>query len=155
MLPDHVRPRAFAAVELLLDMLHGARSVIHLDLESIVIYFSIAEASMRPLVLGSDVPDHVRRAVKPPEDYRGAISRLLIADRTGLARETVRRKINKLVKAGLLTEDDQGRVRTLRNLDDPAMQKASDDAFAAVQRYDARLRQLGTAGVTRAGDPGS
>jgi len=30
------------------------------------------------------------------------------------------------------------------------MQKAADDVFAAVQRYDARLRQLGGRGVTGA-----
>jgi len=148
MLPDRTRPRSFAAVELLLDLLHLARSVVDLDLESVVIYYCISEASMRPLVLGPNVPDEVRRAEKPPEEYRGAISRLLIADRTGLSRRRVRRKTNALVKSGLLTQDDQGRVRTLRNLDDPVMQKAADDVFAAVQRYDARLRQLGTTGVT-------
>jgi hypothetical protein len=108
---------------------------------------------MRPLVLGPDVPDEVRRAVKPPEDYRGTISRLLIADRTGLPRQTVSRKTDARVKAGMQTQDDRGRVRTLRNLGDPAMQKGADDAFAAVQGYDARLHQLGTAGVTCASEP--
>jgi hypothetical protein len=67
----------------------------------------------------------------------------------------VRRKINALVKAGLLTEDDQGRVRTIRNLDDPALQQAADDVFAAVQRYDARLRHLGAVGAISARDAGS
>jgi hypothetical protein len=70
-----------------------------------------------------------------------------------LLRETVRRKTNALVKAGLLTEDDLGRVRTLRNLGDPAMQKAADDVFAAVKRYDARLRQLGTTGLKDSENP--
>jgi DNA-binding transcriptional ArsR family regulator len=150
LLPADTRPRAFAAVELLLDLLHQARSVIHpdLDLESVLIYYSISEATMRPLVLGADVPPDVRRAVEPPEEYRGAISRVLIADRTGLSRETVRRKVNALLKAGLLTEDSHGRVRTTRNLGDPAIQKAVDDVFATVQRFDARLRQLGADGLT-------
>lgn len=154
MLPEHTRPRAFAAVELLLNTLHIARSVADVDLESVIIYYCVAEASMRPLVLEPDVPDGVRRAETPPEKYRGTISRLLIADRTGLPRETVRRKTSALVEAGLLTQDDQGRVRTLRNLGNPAVQKAADDVFATVQRYDARLRQLGCAGVAD-GDPGA
>ncbi len=154
MLPKHTRPRAFAAVELLLDTLHIARSVADLDLESVIIYYCVAEASMRPLVLGPDVPDEVRRAETPPEKYRGAISRLLIADRTALPRETVRRKTNALVDAGLLTQDEQGRVRTLRDLGSPKVRKAADDVFATVQRYDARLRQLGTAGVA-GGDLGA
>lgn len=147
MLPKDTRPRAFAAVELFLDTLHVARSVIDLDLESVVIYFCVSEATMRPLVLGADVPPAVRSATVPPEEYRGSISRLLIADRTGLPRETVRRKTNQLVKAGLLTEDDQGRVRSARNLADPAIQKAADDVFAAVTRYEARLKALGSRGI--------
>jgi DNA-binding transcriptional ArsR family regulator len=152
LLPIDTRPRAFAAVELLLDILHLARSVIDSDLESVLIYYSISEASMRPLVLGSDVPPDVKRDAEPPEEYRGVVSRVLIADRTGLSRETVRRKINALLKAGLLTEDSQGRVRTTRNLGDPVIQKAVDDVFATVQRYDARLRQLGCDGPASRGD---
>jgi DNA-binding transcriptional ArsR family regulator len=155
MLPTDIRPRAFAAVELFLDTLHIARSVIDLDLESVVIYFCISEASMRPLVLGADVPPQVRHAALPPEDYRGSISRLLIADRTGLPRETVRRKTNKLVKMGLLTEDDHGRVRTTRNLADPAIQKAANDIFDVVTRYDARLKELGGRGMAEPSDKGT
>ena len=148
MLPTDTRPRAFAAVELFLDTLHIARSVIDFDLESVVIYYCISEASMRPLVLDAHVPPEVRRAAVPSEDFRGSISRLLIADRTGLPRETVRRKTNRLVKAGLLTEDDQGRVRTTRNLADPDIQKAADQIFDVVTRYDARLRELGARGIS-------
>ncbi len=155
MLPKDTRPRAFAAVELFLDTLHIARSVIDLDLESVVIYFCVSEASMRPLVLGADVPPSVRQAALPPEEYRGSISRLLIADRTGLPRETVRRKTNQLVKAGLLTEDDEGRVRSTRNLADPTIQKAADDVFAAVTRYEARLKELGSYNISTPREPSS
>lgn len=148
MLPKDTRPRAFAAVELLLDMLHIVRGVADLDLESVAIYYCIAEATMRPLVLGAGVPANVRRAAKPPEEYRGSISRMLIADRTGIPRETVRRKVNALVEAGYLTEDDKRCVRTTRILDNPVVQKAGDNVFAAVQRYHVRLRELGSETVS-------
>jgi DNA-binding transcriptional ArsR family regulator len=146
-LPPDVRPRAFAGVELLLDVMYVAQSFVGLELESVLIYFCVAEATMRPLVLGPNPPGALINTPLPPEEARGSISRLLIADRTGLPRETVRRKTNALIEAGLLYEDKQGGVRTLRNLMSPEVQKAADDVFAAVQRYDARLRQLGRPGV--------
>jgi DNA-binding transcriptional ArsR family regulator len=146
MLPKDTRPRAFAGVELLLDLLESARSVIDLDLESVIIYYCVAEATMRPLVLGEDVPPEVRQSPLPPEELRGAISRMMISKRTGLPRETVRRKTNILLQSGFLTEDHQGAVRTTRNLADPKVQKAADDGFIAVKKYDARLRQLGCQG---------
>ncbi len=143
MLPKEIRPRAFAAVELLLDTIHSARSLVHGDLETVIIYYSIAEATMHPLVLGNDAPEAVRRAKKPPEAYRGSISRLLISERTGIPRETVRRKINKLIEAGLVESGPDGRVRSTRNLDSPQAQKVVLETFAIVRRYNDRLRQLG------------
>lgn len=142
-LPDGLRAQAFASVELLLDLVYTARSIAAIDLESILIYFCVSEATMRPLVLGPDTPADVMAMPEPPEEMRGSISRLLVADRVGFARETVRRKIAGLLAAGLLVEDAEGRVRTRRNLGDAHIQKAAADAHAAVQRYQARLRQFG------------
>lgn len=149
-LPPDVRPRAFAGVELLLDVIYAAQSVVGTDLESMLIYYCVAEATMRPLVLGPNAQPDLINVALPPEAMRGSISRLMIADRTGLARETVRRKTNALVEAGLLAEDPQGGVKTPRNLLSPEIQKAANDVFAAAQRYDARLRQLGRPGVREA-----
>ena len=49
------------------------------DLDSTAIYFCVAEATMRPLVLGKH-PPQTMRLVEPPESLRGSISRLQIAD---------------------------------------------------------------------------
>lgn len=142
LLPPEVRPRVFAAIELFLDLNFITRDFVGGDLDSTAIYFCVAEATMRPLVLGKH-PAETLRLVEPPESLRGSISRLQIADRTGLARETVRRKTNALVKTGLLTEASDGRVRTTRNLADTKVQKAAQDAQKAVERYRARLTELG------------
>lgn len=144
--PD-IRPRAYAGVELLLDVIHAARSVVEADLESMLIYFCVAEASMRPLVLGPNARPDLANVAEPPDEARGSISRLLIADRTNLARETVRRKTNALIEAGVLYEDTQGGVRAPRNLNSPEIQKAANDVYAAAKRYDARLRQMGRPGI--------
>ena len=141
-LPPGLRGQTFAVVELLLDMIYAARSVAPFDLESVLIYYCVSEATMRPLVLG-DTPPEVMNMPLPPEQYRGSISRLLVADRVGLPRETVRRKIAAMISSGLLTEDEEGRVRTTRNLAEPHVQKAVNDGHGAVTRYLARLKQLG------------
>jgi hypothetical protein len=148
MLSIDTRPRVFAGVQLLLDACQIARTVVDLDLESVIIYYCVAEATMSPLMLGPHVPDQARRAVKPPEEFRGSITRLLISERTQLSRETVRRKANALVEAGLLVKDSRGRVSTPRNLDNPRVRQAANDLFTAVERYDARLRQFGARSLT-------
>ncbi len=148
MLSIDTRPRAFAGVQLLLDACRIARTVVDLDLESVIIYYCVAEATMSPLMLGSDVSDQARRAVKPPEEFRGSITRLMISERTHLSRETVRRKTNALVEAGLLIKGSRGRVSTPSNLDNPRVRQAGNDLFAAVERYDARLKQFGGRSLT-------
>ena len=105
---------------------------------------------MRPMLLDPSTPPEVLELVRPPEEFRGSISRLLVSDRLAMPRETVRRKIQQMVAAGFLLEDEEGRVRATRRFGEGAIQKSVQDVYAAVQRYDARLRQLGCAGVTDA-----
>ena len=143
LLPPDVRPKAFAAVELLLDLTYIGQTIVRADLESMLIFMCVAEATMRPLVLGKDVPPETLLLAEPPDELRGSISRLTIADRTGLARETVRRKTNALIRMGLLSEAGDSRVRTVRIMRDAAVQAAAREGFAAVQRYIIRMRQFG------------
>ena len=72
---------------------------------------------------------------------------IAIADVTGLARETVRRKVNRLIELSFAEVDGFGHVRPTRQLADPRWQTVADQAFAAVQRYDRKLRSLGCKGV--------
>ncbi len=80
------------------------------DLETIVVYLTVAVASsslhlrdpaVLDLMAGEPLPDHLHRP----------ISGRAVALATGLARETVRRRIEQLVAAGRLTRDARG-VRT-------------------------------------------
>lgn len=146
-LPPRMRPHAFAANELLLDILHVARKIADVDLDSLLIYLCVGEATMRPLMLDPSTPAEVIEMVRPPEEFRGSISRMLVADRLGMPRETVRRKIQQMVAGGYLLEDDQGRVRATWRFGETVIQTSVQDVYAAVQRYDARLRRLGCAGV--------
>jgi len=80
------------------------------DLETIIVYLTVAVASSSqhlrdPAVLDimadEPLPDHLHR----PTSGRA------VAQATGLARETVRRRIEQLVATGRLTRDSRG-VRT-------------------------------------------
>jgi DNA-binding transcriptional ArsR family regulator len=147
MAPAGLRAHAFAGVELMLDLIYASRVREDIDVEHLLIYFSIAEATMRPMLLNADTPSAVLDMAYPPEAYRGSIARLLVADRLNLPRETVRRKVQRLMDLGLVEEDEQGRVRTTRRLVDDEIQTWAKNLYAAVQRYDMLLRQLGRAGV--------
>lgn len=142
-LPNGLRARVFAADELVLDIWLALQSSIAPDLESVLILVCVSEATMQPLLLGPDAPLHLIDEPAPSNELRGAIARRAVADRTGLARETVRRKTEALIAAGWIEEDAKGRVRTTRTLDQPRVQKPANDIFAAVKRYQARRRQLG------------
>lgn len=121
-----------------------------MDLETLLIFLVVNEAAMRPLLVGpnarADLIDHPH----PPDEARGSISRNLIADRTGLSRETVRRKVNQLIGAGLFTETREGEVRPMPMLSETVFQQIADESYNAVRRYDARLRSLNCAGVAAA-----
>lgn len=147
-IPRDTRPRAYAGIELLLDMMHLLREATGLDHESIMIACAINEAAMRPLLVGPNAPLENLDLAEPPDSSRGSISRMAVAEITGIPRETVRRKIKLLLNAGMLVEAPNGEVRPIRNLISPQWQKVADEGFAAVQRYDRRLRSLGCKGVS-------
>jgi hypothetical protein len=144
---QEIRSKAYAGFELVLDLMHELRAGFKMDAESLLIMCCVNEAVMRPLVLDPKTPASVKAMPAPPEQYRGSISMLLVAERVGLPRETVRRKIKALIRGGWLFEDEEGRIRATPRLAEPASQRMVRESFAAVKRYDERLRQLGFAGV--------
>lgn len=146
-----LRSKAFAGFELLLDLMHELQTGFELDLESILILACINEATMRPLLLDPRTPASAKAMPVAPEEFRGSISMLLVAERVKLPRETVRRKTKGLISRGLVFRDAQGRMRAVSTLVRPEAQRMVRESFAAVKRYDARLRQLGLAGISRAG----
>lgn len=142
MVPD-MRPRTYASVELFLDMLHAVRTLVDIDLESIAIYVCVAEATMRPVVAEASRVAELADVEVAPEDLRGSITMLLVSDRLGMPRETVRRKVKQLIKLGLLYQDDKGRVRSTPNFHEPKMAEAVKGVGDAVRRYSERLAMYG------------
>jgi hypothetical protein len=141
--PPDLRPKTYAALELFLDVLHSVRTVVQIDLESIAIYLCVAEATVRPVVADPETVHRLSTVPVAPEELRGSISMLLVADRLGLPRETVRRKVKKLVEMNLLYQDTEGRFRSTPNFDNPQMRAAVAATHDAVQRYRDRLARYG------------
>lgn len=143
-IPDHIRPINFAGVELILELLQCMRGhYAGVCMDSLLILMCVSDATMRPFMLDPNTSPDIVRAARPPEAIRGSISRMLIADRTGLPRETVRRKVNELCSSGHLLLDADDRVRVAQALHDPRAWAAIERGHDAVLRYLARLEQFG------------
>lgn len=141
-LPEHIRPLAFAGTELALDIVHSVCAIYRVDIESALILMCVADATMRPLYLSRGEGGMVRQ-LNPRADERGSISRQMVADKIGLPRETVRRKIKDLIASGHLTIDDKDRVQIKTMLQMPHVQHELEQGHRAVLRYFERLRELG------------
>lgn len=138
-----LRPRTYASMELFLDMLHAVRGLVDLDFESIAIYVCVGEATMRPLLADPNLVAKLASDPVAPDELRGSITMLLVADRLGLPRETVRRKVKNLISLGLLYEDEKGRIRSTPVFDNPKMAETMKAIQDAVHRYHERLAKYG------------
>ena len=142
-LPLHLRPITFAANELAFDLIYLLQSYSGKDLESVLIMLYVTDATMRPFMLATPPTNDILAAARPPNEIRGAISRRMIADKTGLSRETVRRKTQELSEAGLIVIDEADRIRSAQRLDEPDFQRVIEAAHRAVMRYRQRLEAFG------------
>jgi DNA-binding transcriptional ArsR family regulator len=142
-IPKDLRPKAYASLELMLDVIHSTRAFVQTDLESIAIFLCVSEATMRPVLANPDVMRELATVERAPEELRGSITMLQVADRLDMARETVRRKAKQLVERKLLYVDDKGRIRSTPLFDDPAVRTAVEQIHEAVRRYRERLAKHG------------
>lgn len=142
--PPHIRPINFAGIELLLDLLYYVRSFYgDIDLEAMLVLLCVSDATMRAFMLDASQAQQVMQLPRPPDEVRGSISRRAIADKTGLPRETVRRKTLELTEKGFLIVGADDRVRISYGLADPRAWRSAEQAHRAVLRYLDRLTELG------------
>lgn len=142
-IPSDLRPKTYAASELFLDMMYWVGKLSDTDLESLAILVCVNEATMRPVLGDEDLVERIATIGRAPEEARGSITMLLIADRLGLPRETVRRKVKKLIASGLVYEDDDGRMRSSHKLGEPEVERVIEGIHTAVGRYRDRLSAFG------------
>ncbi|MET0545135.1 MAG: helix-turn-helix domain-containing protein [Caulobacterales bacterium] len=128
----------FASCELLLDILYTATTTYKLDLEAIWIVCCVLHNTMRIIITDADAAENYLGAPEVPENLLLSMSRRAIADKTGLSRETVRRRTNKLLDDGILEAEPNGNVKisqtfALRDL------KALNQIFQSVGAFNKRL----------------
>ena len=133
----------FALGELLLGLMANARNQFGLDLESFWILVCVTDATMRPFILNPALEQGVLTAEQTPDQLRGAISRRLISEETGLPRETVRRKAQELVENGFLAANEEGLLFARTRLSDLEIQRGILDGHRLVQQYLGRLEAFG------------
>jgi hypothetical protein len=142
-IPPLVRAHAFASTELLLDSWYTVTKYYGLDLETIWIILVIGHETMRPWILDPNLAQQHLSDLRVPDTARGSISRLLIADRTGLPRETVRRRVAELIDRGWVVQDERGHVRTpADNMAAQELQQALEEIGSAVGRYHSRIGEF-------------
>ena len=118
-----VAANGLIAVEGLLRIMRAAGDTYGHDYEAILIYWSVAIASVGRIQRSDDLNLLMESGGPLPEEAHHPVSARAIAEATGLPRETVRRKIAVLVAAGHLAQDSRG-VRTIPALVDQRGNKA-------------------------------
>lgn len=142
-LDPHIRPITFGLVELMFDLTFFSRELYGDDLDCALIVVCVCHATMRPFMEAVGHDTKMLCIQSPPEELRGSISRRMIAEKTGIARETVRRKVAMLIDDGLLIADDEDGVRIVPKLHDPRTRDLLESCHKAVMRYMALMQSYG------------
>ena len=122
-----VAANGLIVIEGLLRIMRAAGDIYGHDYEAVLIYWSVATASVGRFLRNDDLVTLIESGGPLPEDAHHPISARAIAEATGLPRETVRRKIAALVADGHLAQDNRG-VRTTPGL----LDQRGNSAFVLV-----------------------
>jgi len=141
-----LRGAAYAACQRLLDCLFSVTSTSKRDLESVWIMACVLHNTLRNLVTDPHISARCLNQAEVPDHVYLTMSRRAIADKTGLSRETVRRRTNTLIKDGSLIEVC-GNVRldsmNPRNRDDSAnintLHTAAQALVKAIEDHNAHM----------------
>jgi len=86
-------------------------SIFEYEYESMLIYLVIANSGVQNLMNAPDqFAPYASVATAIPIELQHPVTRSAVARATGLARETVRRKVAAMIDSGLLITDERGRL---------------------------------------------
>jgi len=86
-------------------------SIFNHEYDSMLIYLVIASSGIQNLMNAPDqLAPYASITTIVPMDLQHPVTRSAIARATGMARETVRRKVAAMIDSGLLTTDARGRL---------------------------------------------
>jgi len=142
-LGDAARLAGYAIINSQLAMLAMLRDTFGLPPAKLLVFLTVATASVQRHVRRTDIPQSVRGCGEMRSEDIGMISGRAVAEATGMPRETVRRMLVEMVEEGLLERRPQGRVSIKVGVGVPGMpavlRKLVDEQIRVLER----LRQLG------------
>ena len=114
------------------------------DLLSAIVGQAIIAANTAHLANGGGGPQpYAGRAEAPPDEARRPVSVLAVADALGLPFETTRRRVNKLIAAGLCRRVPGGVIIPTQAIVDPTRDHAAETNVRYVLRFVRSLRRAG------------
>lgn len=124
-LDEKLRFAGYHVMNVFLEIARQVGQNTGLDAASILILATINNASVQRLIRHpGDIDIHsTKGGTNIDASHFHSISRRAVADATGLNRELVRRKINKLIDAGIVQEDEHG-VKTMNVVLNPLVGKS-------------------------------
>lgn len=131
---------AFAACELMLDMLYSISTTCKQDIELTWIILCVMQNTYRELITDPATASLYLASKELPESTRLCMSRRAIADKTGLSRETVRRRTNRLIEIGYL-EEVGGAVRLAKERSDTELTHCLNQIHSAVLAFMKRIEE--------------
>lgn len=148
-LGETARLAGYAIINSQLAMLAMLRDTFGLPPAKLLVFLTVATASVQRHVRRTDISQSVRGCGEMRDEDIGMISGRAVAEATGMPRETVRRMLVEMVEEGLLERRPQGRVSIKVGVGAPGMpavlRKLVDEQIRVLER----LRQLG---VLQVGD---
>jgi biotin operon repressor len=135
---------AVSLFRLALDRIAAAREAVGGDLVAGLVMATISNGNLAGLE--EDEALNLRwsdPASPPPDDMREPVSGYSVALQLGMARETVRRKINMLIEEGLIANARGGYVIPASLLVQPSYQELSRRGVAAAAGHFLRMEALG------------
>jgi DNA-binding transcriptional regulator YhcF (GntR family) len=137
------RLASYAIINGQLAMLATLRETLNLPPAKLVVFLTVATASVQRHVRRTDLSQQERGSGEMTPEDLGMISGRAVAEATGMPRETVRRMLVELVAEGLLVRRSQGRVSVTSPLADSGMTRLLRSLVDEQLRVLERLRQLG------------
>jgi len=135
--PRSTRPVNVFTVELVVRYMARLAALFDYDYDSAMIFLALLEASGREAFRGAPFrTTYAKLGSSLPVELSKPVSRQAIARSIGLSRETVRRKVAKLLDLGFLVEDSRGGVIITRG------QTATPEFIGAQKRAVELVRQF-------------
>jgi hypothetical protein len=133
----HSRPLAYYSVEYMLRILRNLGPIFNFDYECMIIALSVSLSNIQHLVASPELlAPYASLDAIIPDDLQRPVTRAAITRASGLPRETVRRKVQAMITAGVLITDARGGVRVKPGL------FASEAFVRAIERNETDVRRL-------------